>query len=72
MTSGGDTVTRDIDLEVYEDGTSPKVVLGKDEAKDAAPLVGCEADPSKRYGLVIKNVESQGGTMIMTALLDVD
>ena len=72
MTSGGDTVSRDIDLEVYQDGTSPKVVLDKDEAKDAAPLVKCTADPSKRYGVVIKNPESQGGSMIMTALLDVD
>jgi hypothetical protein len=72
MTSGGDTRTRDIDLEVYQDGTNPKLILGKDEAKDAMPLVECMADQFKHYSLVIKNPESDGGTLILTALLDVE
>ncbi|HKI19611.1 MAG TPA: hypothetical protein VKA15_17120 [Isosphaeraceae bacterium] len=72
ITSGGDSVTRDIGLEVFEDGATPRLVLDTDQGEDAAPVVQCTASSFKRYGLEIKNPRFEGGTMIMTALLDVD
>jgi hypothetical protein len=73
VTSGGDTVTRDIDLAIFEDNKGNATrILDKDEDKDAAPLVQFSAVSSKRYGILIKNAKSNGGTLIMTALLDVD
>lgn len=71
VTSGGDTVTRDIDLQVYLDGSNPQV-LDDDSDPDAAPLVECVASSSSRYGIVIKNAASNGGTLVMTAILEVD
>jgi hypothetical protein len=70
IVAGGDTVTRDIDLAVFEDGPK-RSILNADEDADASPLVQCVADAEKRYGVVIRNAKSDGGTMIMTALLDV-
>ncbi len=71
VTSGGDTVTRDIDLQVYQDGSNP-TVLDVDTDPDAAPLVECVASQASRYGVTITNAASNGGTLIMTAILDVD
>jgi len=71
VTAGGDTVTRDIDLAIFEDGDSPKIIV-KDEDDDAAPLVDCRTTDDRRYGVVIKNSKSNGGTLIFTAILTVD
>jgi hypothetical protein len=71
VTSGGDTVTRDIDLALFEDGPSPKII-SKDQDDDASPLVQCVATKTKRYGLIIKDAKSNGGTLIFTAILEVE
>jgi hypothetical protein len=70
VTSGGDTVARDIDLAIFEDAKTPRV-LDKDEDDDARPMVQCNASDDRRYGILIKNVKSDGGSLAMTALLDV-
>jgi hypothetical protein len=71
VVAGGDTATRDIDLYIFRDGLKPKL-LDADKDDDASPLVHCVADAAERYGVLIQNSKSDGGTMIMTALLDID
>ena len=71
FTSGGDTVCRDIDLAAFEDGASRKI-LDADLDGDATPLVQFDAFAAKRYSMIVKNVNSNGGCLIMTALLEIE
>ncbi|MEM7453365.1 MAG: hypothetical protein AAF456_03310 [Planctomycetota bacterium] len=66
----GDKHTRDIDLTVSQD--SPYVEIDSDTETDANPLLDFEASGFMRYSLNIKNYESSGATLVMSAILDID
>ena len=66
----GDSYTRDIDLTAYQD--NPRTQIASDTESDPTPLLDFEASGQVRYALDIKNYESTGPTLVMTALLDID
>ena len=71
ITSGGDTMARDIDLAIFRD-MGELELISKDTDDDPSPLIECVASSKFAYTLSIKNAKSNGPTLIMTALLDVD
>jgi hypothetical protein len=68
ITSGGDTCTRDINLEVFGDWKGYPI-LGSDYDSDARPIVECNSSYNMRYGIHIINARSEGATLILTAIL---
>ncbi|MFM7058658.1 MAG: hypothetical protein ACKO2P_17225 [Planctomycetota bacterium] len=71
VVAGGDSKTRDIDLGLFED-VSNGPALDTDTLQDDAPVLDARTSADKRYRLMLENADSNGATVVMTALLDVD
>lgn len=69
--SAGDTVARDIDLFLLDDGGR---TIGQDIDADANPLIVHRANGFTSYGLRTKVITSSGGgaTLVLTAVLEIE
>lgn len=71
VVAGGDSKTRDIDLALFEDVSSGEA-LDTDTLPDDDPVLDARTRSEKRYRLLLENAASDGATVVMTALLNVN
>ena len=71
VVAGGDAKSRDLDLAAYRDSSS-MIRLAADTQSDNNPTVELNTSRSNRYAVGIANARSNGPTVVMTAILDVD
>ncbi|MEY3173686.1 MAG: hypothetical protein RLZZ436_1600 [Planctomycetota bacterium] len=71
VVAGGDVKTRDLDLGLFENGDGG-AALDTDTLPDDEPILDARTSSGQRYRLMIENAKSDGPTVVMTAILDVD
>lgn len=71
VVAGGDSKTRDIDLAIFENNNTGDAI-DSDKLPDDNPILDFRTSSDNRYRLVLENPDSNGATVVMTAILDVD
>lgn len=71
IVTGADSQSRDTDLAAYLEGSS-RVELTSDTERDNQPFLQLTASRSNQYAIETSNAESNGPSVVMTALLDID
>ncbi|MFN5273607.1 MAG: hypothetical protein ACK5E3_10385 [Planctomycetota bacterium] len=71
IVTGTDNKSQDIDLAAYRDGSS-RVRLASDTQSDNNPIIRLTTSRDSRYSIETINARSNGPSVVMTALLDID
>lgn len=69
--TGTDSKSQDVDLAAYRDG-STRVRLASDTQSDNNPIIRLTTSRDSRYSIETINARSNGPSVVMTALLDID